>query len=199
MSSAEGAQAAGRPVLGAGRGRIIAFAIAAGAVLPVAILRRHADAPVARWADLQRSAEGARFWEWAGVIGAPAFWLSASVIGFGVAAGLNWNNTARWMGVLALGVLWAGLANIAVAGEARGTATTGVVACMLVLWQPRGWPIWSGLAAILAIARMIATGAPASATIVSVLLGVLGVLVVEFAWYTVAPDAPPRRGADPRS
>lgn len=188
-----------RPILGVGRGRMVALAVAVGSILPVAVIHRWGDGPIANWAAVQRTSEGARFWEWAALAGGPAFWLTAAVVGFGVAAGLNWSNTARWTGVLALGIVLAALANIAVLGEARGAATAGTVACVLALWQPRAWPAWAAAAGLLAVARLIATGAPASGIVVSALVGTLGVLLVEFAWHTVAPDAPPRRGADPRS
>lgn len=188
-----------RPILGTGRGRIIALAVAVGAALPVAAIHRWGDDPASRWAALQRTSDGARFWEWAAVAGSPGFWLAAAVVGFGVAAGMNWGNTARWTGVLLLGIVLAALANIAVIGEARGAATCGAVACVLTLSQPRGWPFWAAAGGVLATARLIATGAPASEILVSALLGTLGVLVVEYGWHTVAPDAPPRRGADPRS
>ena len=187
--------ARGRPILGVGRGRIIALAVTLGAVFPIALIHRHGDAAVARWSAAQRAAEGSVFWHWAAVLGSPLTWLAMAVVGFGVAAGMNWSNTARWMGVLAFGVVIAGLGDIAVAGETLGSATVGAVACTLTLWQSRGWPIWAGLGIVAAIGRMIASGASASSALTGVLLGVLGVLVVEFCWHAVAPQAPPRRGA----
>ena len=184
-----------KPILGSGRGRIVALATVVGSVFPIAIIHRHGDAVVARWATVERTAEANWFWPWAAFLASPLLWMVAAVVGFGIAAGMNWANTARWMGMLALGVMFAGLADIAVGGEARGCATVGAAACVLTLWQSRGWPLWAGLGTIAAIGRMIASGATASHALTGVVLGILGVLVVEFCWYAVAPATPPRRGA----
>jgi hypothetical protein len=52
---------------------------------------------------------------------------------------------------------------------------------------------------IAATGRMIASGGSASASIVGLLLGIMGALVVEFCWYAAAPTTPPRRGAELQS
>ena len=135
-----------RPILGVGRGRMIVIACALGIVFPVAIMRSHGDALVERWSAAQRAVDGNTFWAWAAFFGSPFFWFTASVVSFGVAAAFNWSNTARWTGMLALGVMWSGLADIAVAGEALGTATVGAAACVMTLWQPRLWPFCAALA-----------------------------------------------------
>ena len=188
-----------RPILGTGRGRVVAVGIAVGSVLPIAAMHRYGDPSVARWAAAHRAADQEAFWPWAAFLGGPLFWTAASVVGFGIAAAFNWSNTARWMGMLALAVMWAGIADSAVAGEALGTATVGAVACVLTLWQSRGWPLWAGLGLIAATGRMIASGGSASASIVGLLLGILGALVVEFCWHAAAPATPPRRGAELQS
>lgn len=177
----------------------MALGIAVGSVLPIAAMHRYGDPSVARWAAAHRAADQDAFWPWAAFLGGPLFWTAASVVGFGIAAAFNWSNTARWMGMLALAVMWAGIADIAVAGEALGTATVGAVACVLTLWQSRGWPLWAGLGLIAATGRMIASGGSASASIVGLLLGIMGALVVEFCWYAAAPTTPPRRGAELQS
>ena len=188
-----------RPILGTGRGRVVAIGIAAGSVLPVAAMHRYGDPEVARWAAAHRAADPDAFWPWAAFVGGPLFWSAVSVVGFGIAAAFNWSNTARWMGMLALAVMWSGIADIAVAGEALGTATVGAVACVLTLWQSRGWPLSAGLGLIAATGRMIASGGSASASIVGLLLGILGALVVEYCWHAAAPATPPRRGAELQS
>jgi len=188
-----------RPILGVGRGRMIVIACALGAVFPIAIMRSHGDALVERWSTAQRAVDGNTFWAWAAFFGSPFFWFTASVIGFGTAAAFNWSNTARWTGMLALGVMWSGLADIAVAGEALGTATVGAAACVVTLWQPRLWPFCAALAIVTATGRMIASGSSASAAGIGLLLGVAGVLIIEFGWYAAAPQTPPIRGANPQS
>ena len=70
-----------KPILGTGRGRIIAFATVVGAVFPITLIRRHANEPVVRWAAAQRVGEGNWFWPWASFLGSPLPWLAASVIG----------------------------------------------------------------------------------------------------------------------
>jgi hypothetical protein len=188
-----------RPILGVGRGRMIVIACALGIVFPVAIMRSHGDALVERWSATQRAVDGNTFWAWAAFFGSPFFWFTASVIAFGVAAAFNWSNTARWTGMMALGVMWSGLADIAVAGEALGTATVGAAACVVTLWQPRLWPFCAALALVTATGRMIASGSSVSAAVVGLFLGVMGVLIIEFGWYSAAPRTPPIRGANPQS
>ncbi len=190
---------ASRAILGTGRGRIIALAVVVGSVLPVAVLRLRGDALVARWTATQHDADSALIWRWASFLGSPGFWFFGAVLGFGVAAAFNWGNTARWMGMLALAVMWAGLADIAIAGNTAGTATVGAVACVLMLWQPRAWPIWAGLALVMAVGRMVTNGPTTSRTAIGVLLGTFGVLLIEYGWHHASPDAPPKRGASPRS
>jgi hypothetical protein len=67
------------------------------------------------------------------------------------------------------------------------------------LWQPRAWPFAAALAVLVATGRMVTLGLPASHMLATGLLGALGPLVVEFAWHTVDPAGPPRRGAPMRS
>lgn len=188
-----------RPILGVGRGRTIVIACALGSVFPIALMRSHGDALVARWSAAQRAIDDNTFWAWAAFFGSPFFWFTASVIGFGVAAAFNWSNTARWTGMLVLGVMWSGLADIAVAGEALGTATVGAAACVLTLWQPRLWPFCAALALVTATGRMIASGSSVSSAVVGLLLGVGGVLIIEYGWYAALPRTPPIRGANPQS
>jgi hypothetical protein len=52
---------------------------------------------------------------------------------------------------------------------------------------------------LVATGRMVTLGLPASHMLATGLLGALGPLVVEFAWHTVDPAGPPRRGAPMRS
>lgn len=188
-----------RPILGVGRGRIVVIAVAVGAIFPVALLRSHGDALIAGWCSAQRSPAELAAWRWSSFAGSPVLWLVTSVIGFGIAGGMNWSNTARWMGMLAFGVLWAALADIAVAGEIRGAATVGAVACTFGLWSPRGWPIWAAVALLAATGRLIVRDLDASSVLVGTLLGALGPVVIEFGWHAAAPDSPPLRGADLRS
>lgn len=188
-----------RPILGVGRGRIVVIAVAVGAIFPVALLRTHGDALVAQWGAAQRSPTELTAWRWMSFAGSPVLWLVTAVVGFGIAGGMNWVNTARWMGMLAFGVLWAALADIAVAGEIRGAATIGAVACTLGLWSPRSWPIWAAVALLAATGRLIVRDLDASSVLVGVLLGALGPVVIEFGWHAAVPDSPPLRGADLRS
>jgi hypothetical protein len=73
------------------------------------------------------------------------------------------------------------------------------MACAIGLWQPRAWPFAAALAVLVATGRMVTLGLPASHMLATGLLGALGPLVVEFAWHTVDPAGPPRRGAPMRS
>jgi hypothetical protein len=187
-----------RAILEAGIGRVAVLGVAAGAVLPYAILVRFGDQRVAGWADAHRVA-GDRTWEWLAFLGSPVAWSIACILGFGVAAGLVWQNTARWIGLMAICVVWAGLVNIAVGGAAAGAATAGAMACAIGLWQPRAWPFAAALAVLVATGRMVTLGLPASHMLATGVLGALGPLVVEFAWHTVDPAGPPRRGAPMRS
>lgn len=184
-----------RPILGAGRGRIVVFAVAAGAVLPVLALRRFGDAAAAEWVA-RHGGSALEAWRWAALAGRPLLWVIAAVVGFGVASGMNWPNTARWTGMVLLAVLWAGLANIAVSGEASGAATIGATACALALWAPRAWPIWGALALLAAGGQVLTAGARPSTTLLGALLGALGPVLLEFCWHAAVPDAYPVRGAD---
>jgi hypothetical protein len=188
-----------RPILGVGRGRIVVLAVAVGAVLPVAVLRARGDALVEAWCAAQRTPTELAAWRWASFAGSPVLWLVTSVVGFGIAGGMNWTNTARWMGMLAFGVLWAALADIAVGGEIRGAATLGAVACTLGMWSPRSWPIWAAAALLAAMGRLVTKDLEASSALVGALLGALGPVVIEFGWHAAAPESPPLRGADLRS
>ena len=190
-----GPWADGRAILAAGRGRVIAFAIVLGCILPIAILRHRGDAVLASWADAQRAGGGVQLWQWLALLATPGTWMVAAIVGFGIAAAFNWPNTARWMGMLLLAVLWAGLADIAVGGQTSGMATVGAVACLLTLWQPRGWPLWTGLGTAVAIARIVTGGGTGSGLLLGSVLGMLGVLVIEYGWHHATPDAPPARGA----
>jgi hypothetical protein len=187
-----------RPILGAGRGRIAVLAVAVGAVLPIALLHRFADSAVADWTRRHPDAP-LQAWHWAAFAGRPLAWFAAAVVGFGVASGMNWPNTARWMGMLALSVLWAGLADIAVTGEAAGAATAGAACCTLGLWGARTAPIWGALAALACVGQVLTQGAAPSATLAGALLGALGPVLLEYCWHAAAPDAVPVRGADWRS
>jgi hypothetical protein len=188
-----------RPILGVGRGRVVVLAVAVGSVLPIALLRARGDALVEAWCAAQRSPAELAAWRWASFAGSPVLWLVTSVVGFGIASGMNWINASRWMGMLAFGVLWAALADIAVGGEIRGAATLGAVACTLGLWSPRTWPIWAAVALLSATGRLVTKDLEASAALVGMLLGALGPVVIEFGWHAAVPDAPPLRGADLRS
>lgn len=203
MSTARGDDLLGirrdRPILGVGRGRIVVIAVAVGAIFPVALLRSHGDALVGQWCAAQRSPAELAAWRWTSFAGSPLLWLVTSVVGFGIASGMNWVNTSRWMGMLAFAVLWAALADIAVAGEIRGAATIGAVACTLGLWSPRSWPIWAAVALLAATGRLVVRDLDASSVLVGMLLGALGPVVIEFGWHAAVPDAPPLRGAELRS
>lgn len=188
-----------RPVLGVGRGRIIVLAVAVGSALPIALLRSRGDAMIEAWCATQRSPSDLGAWWWASFLGSPVLWLPASVVGFGIASGMNWINTSRWMGMLAFGVLWAALADIAVGGQIRGAATLGAVACTLVLWSPRSWPIVAGFLGLSTVGRLVVRDLDASSALVGILLGALGPVVIEFGWHAAVPDAPPLRGTDLRS
>lgn len=183
-----------RPVLGSGRGRMVVLAVSIGAVFPVLLLRHRGDMLVTRWLESGGGAGGA--WHAAASLGSPLVWLVASVVGFGIAGGMDWPNTARWMGMLALGVLWAGLADIAVEGATAGSATAGMVAATLSLWGPRAAPIWCTAATGVLAAQVLSGAATASAAIVGALLGALGPLAVEYCWHTVSPGSAPVRGSD---
>ena len=188
-----------RPILGVGRGRIVVLAVAAGAVFPIALLRTHGDRLIEAWCATHRAPTELPAWRWASSLGSPILWLVTAVVGFGIASGMNWVNTSRWMGMLAFGVLWAALADIAVGGEVRGAATLGAVACTLGLWSSRGWPIWAAVALLSATGRLVTRDIDASSTLVGMLLGALGPVVIEFGWHAAAPDSPPLRGSDLRS
>ena len=188
-----------RPILGTGRGRMVVLAVAMGSLLPVLLLRHRGDPLVGAHVRAGLAAGETVPWQALAWCGSPLAWLAASVVGFGAASGMNWPNTARWMGMLALGVLWAGLADIAAAGTAAGSATAGMAATTLSLWASRAWPLWAG-GAILVLAAQVATGASAaSAALVGAVLGALGPLVIEYCWHTVSPGSVPVRGADWRS
>lgn len=182
-----------RPMLAIGRGRVIALAIAVGSIFPILLMSQLGNVVVARWAAQHRAADGSNLWTWAAFAGSPILWITLAALGFGLAATWNWSNTSRWMGMIAIGVMWAGLADIAVAGEAKGTATAAAVACILTLWQSKQWPIWGALAMIATMGRVVVSGCSASSAILGVMLGVLGVLIAEYAWFTVSPETQPQR------
>ena len=184
-----------RPILGSGRGRIVVLAVAVGALVPVLVLRHHGDALVAaRVAGM--AGHRSEAWDALARLSSPAFWLIGAIVGFGVASGLNLPNFARWMGMLALGVLWAALADIAVAGEAARSATVGMAAVTISMWLSRAWPICAGAAASVLLARVLTGSSAPSNALVGTVLGGLGPLVLEYFWHTVRPDAAPERGAD---
>jgi hypothetical protein len=187
-----------RPILGSGRGRIVVLAVAVGAVLPIALLNRFADVATAHWLD-RHPGTVLDAWRWAAFAGRPLAWFAAAIIGFGIASGMNWPNAARWMGMLVLAVLWAGLADIAVTGEATGAATVGAACCTLGLWSSRSSPIWAGLALLACVGQVLAEGAKPSAALAGALLGALGPVVLEFCWHAAVPDAVPLRGVDWRT
>jgi hypothetical protein len=176
---------------------MVVLAVAVGALFPVLLLRHRADPLVAEWARTGGWSQGPL-----GAVahlGSPLVWLGAAVLGYGAASGMNWPNTARWTGVLALGVLWAGLADIAVEGATAGSATAGVAAVTLSLWGPRAAPIWAG-AAVLVVAGQVLSGTTnASAALVAALLGALGPLAIEYCWHVVGPGTAPVRGSDWKS
>jgi hypothetical protein len=176
---------------------MVVLAVFVGALFPVLLLRHRGDAMVTRWLQAGGGAEGP--WDSFAFLGSPLVWLAASVVGFGVAGGMDWPNTARWMGMLAFGVLWAGLADIAVEGATAGSATAGMVAATLSLWGPRAAPIWGAVATGVLLAQVLSGHALASAAIVEALLGALGPLAIEFCWHTVSPGSAPVRGSDWRS
>jgi hypothetical protein len=184
-----------RPILGMGGGRAAVFAGAVGALLPFAILATLGDPLVERWVAAHRASADGTLWGWIAMLGAPLTWLLAAIVGYGVASGMNWPNTARWSGMLAFAVLWAGLANIAIRGEAAGTATVGAVACTLCLWQPRAWPLWAALGFLAATGRMVTVGVPASLALLGLLFGAFGGVVIEYAWHAASGSSVPRRGA----
>jgi hypothetical protein len=187
-----------RAILADGTGRVAVLGVAAGSLLPLAILVRFGNAPVAQWAAAHRESQDAT-WHWLALLGSPLVWSIACVLAFGLAAGMVWQNTARWVVLMALCVVWAGLVNIAVGGAAAGAATAGAMAAAVGLWQPRAWPFAAAAAVLAATGRTVLLGMPASTMLLTGLLGALGALVIEFAWHTVAPDAPPRRGEPLRS
>lgn len=192
-------ESARRPILGMGRGRVAVLAVAVGAIIPVTVLATLGNPVVERWAATHRGSPDRSLWWWAAFLGGPLAWIVTAIVGYGIASGMNWPNTARWTGMLALAVLWAGLADIAVGGEAVGTATVGAVGCTLCLWQPRAWPIWAALGLLAAAGRMIDSGASASSAVVGLLLGALGGVVIEYAWHAASGGYAPVRGADLRS
>ena len=184
-----------RPMLGSGRGRMAVFAVAVGAILPIAIMADVADAPLAAWAA-ERRASSADAWRWAASLGSPVAWASLAVLGFGIAAAANWPNTARWMGAVGLAVLWSGLVNLGFGGSSTGASTAGAVAATLLLWQPRLWPLWAAMAMLAATGRLVTAGAAGSNLAVGLLAGAAGALLAEYGWFTVAPESPLRREAD---
>ena len=184
-----------RPILGSGRGRVVILAVALGAALPVAVLHRFVDGSLAGWVAGQ-PAGSLVAWRWAALAGRPLAWFIAAVVGFGIASGMNWPNTARWMGMLALAVLWAGLADIAVTGEASGAATAGAACCTLGMWGTRTSPIWGALAVLVCVGQVLTEGAAPSTALAGALLGALGPVLLEYGWHAAVPDAVPVRGAD---
>jgi hypothetical protein len=46
---------------------------------------------------------------------------------------------------------------------------------------------------------MIASGSSVSSAVIGLLLGVGGVLIIEYGWYAALPRTPPIRGANPQS
>lgn len=187
-----------RPMLGTGRGRMTVFAVAVGAILPIAIMADVADRPLAAWAVGARTAS-ADAWRWAASLGSPVAWASLAIFGFGIAAAANWPNTARWMGAIGLAVLWSGLVDLAFGGSSAGASTAGAVACTFLLWQPRLWPAWAAMAAVAVAGRLVVAGAAGSDLAIGLLAGALGAPLAEYGWFTVAPDSPLRREADLRS
>jgi hypothetical protein len=177
-----------------GLGRTVALAIGLGAILPIVVLHRYADVRIARWAMVAPGSGDHAFWRTLAPLGQPLTWFVAAVVGFGVAAAFNWSNTARWTGMLALAVLWAGLANVAVGGQPTGAATAGAVAATLGLWAPRGWLAWLALAVLVVVAQIVTRGLSGTQGAVGLLLGALGVLLIEYAWHHAAPETPPLRG-----
>lgn len=189
---------AGRAILADGTGRAAVAGVAVGSALPLAILVRFGDAPIAAWAAAHRDGQDAT-WRWLAMLGSPLTWTVLCVLGFGLAAGMVWPNTARWLVLMALCVVWAGLVNIAVGGAAAGAATAGAMAAAIGLWQPRAWPFAMAAAVLAAAGRTVVLGLPASTMLLTGLLGALGALVFEYGWHVVSPEAPPRRGAPLRS
>lgn len=182
-----------------GVGRMIALATVLASILPLIVLHRYADARIAKWAAVAPGSREHALWKAIAVAGQPLTWFAIAVLGFGVAAAANWANTARWMGMLGFAVMWAGLADVAVIGNPAGAATAGAIATVLALWAPRMWPMWVGLAFLVAVGELIVRGTTGTQTGASALLGALGVLLIEYGWHHVAPDSPPRRGAALRS
>jgi hypothetical protein len=185
-------------MLGTGRGRMAVFAVAIGAILPIAIMADVADRPIAAWAAGAR-ASSADAWRWAASLGSPVAWASLAIFGFGIAAAANWPNTARWMGAIGLAVLWSGLVDLAFGGSTAGASTAGAVAGTLLLWHTRLWPAWTALAVTASVGRLVTAGAAGSDLAIGLLVGALGAPVAEFGWFTVAPESPLRREADVRS
>ena len=185
-------------MLGTGRGRMAVFAVAVGAILPIAIMADVADRPMTAWAVGARAAS-ADAWRWAASLGSPVAWASLAIFGFGIAAAANWPNTARWMGAIGLAVLWSGLVDLAFGGSSAGASTAGAMAGTLILWQPRLWPAWAAMAAVAVVGRLVVAGAAGSDLAIGLLAGALGAPLAEYGWFTVAPDSPLRREADLRS
>jgi hypothetical protein len=177
---------------------MVAVASVLASILPLLLLHRYGDSTLANWADAQLGSEPA-FWRMVAMVGQPLTWFVVAIMGFGAAAAFNWPNTARWMGMLLLAVLWAGLADIAVAGHTSGAATPGAVATVLSLWTVRWWPAWVGLALLACVAEALVQRATGTQVVMGVMLGSLGVLLVEYAWHHAAPDSPPRRNSALRS
>ncbi|MBL9141076.1 MAG: hypothetical protein JNK53_04355 [Phycisphaerae bacterium] len=188
-----------RPILGMGMGRTVVFATLLASILPLVVMHRYADARIATWGLIVPGSAEHTFWKALSVLGQSLTWFACAVVGFGVAAAFNWANSARWMGMLGLAVMWAGLADVAVIGNPAGAATAGAVAPVLSLWAPRWWPAWVGLAFLVAVAELIVHRTSGTGAAMGALLGAVGVLLIEYAWHHVAPDAPPRRGAAIRS
>lgn len=188
-----------RPILGTGRGRIVVLAVAVGAVMPVVILHRFADGATERWVAAHGPGHSLDAWRWAALAGRPLAWLAAAVVGFGIASGMNWPIAARWMGMLALSVLWAGLADIAVTGEAAGAATAGAACCTMGLWSSRSSPLWGALAVLACVGQVLTDGTAPSAALAGALLGALGPVLLEYCWHAAVPDGAPVRGADWKS
>lgn len=173
---------------------MVALAIVLAAILPIVVLHRYGDVRIARWATMRPGSGEHVFWRTVAELGQPLTWFAVAVLGFGAAAALNWANTARWMGVLALAVFWAGLSNVAVCGQPAGAATAGAVAATLGLWVPRAWPAWTALAVLVVVAQIVTRGISGTQGAIGLLLGALGVLLIEYAWHHAAPDSPPLRG-----
>lgn len=187
------------PVLATAKGRTVVLAVVCGSIVPLVVLYRYADPAIQQWAQRDPTTAPLPLWRVMDFAGSPATWLVASVLGFGVAAAFNWVNTARWMGMIAFGILCAGLVDIAVMGRATGAATPGAVAMVLSLWHMRWWPVWASLAVLCVLAEILVEGASGSQAATGFLAGALAALAVEYAWHSAAPDSPPVRNAPVQS